>query len=203
MPWGVGDTTTDFSGTNEIGGSAPEGEKWNFYGNRADFTSTKSMLSSNGGNGGIPYFAGTSNADCLTQATANGPLAIASLTNLGCYAVGKSFLIPPAFGTLGTSGRNTYRGVPFSNVDFSVTKEMKFKERLTAQFRAEFFNIFNHPNFANAFGGPGGDNTHTDPSGDAGAFFGFQNVTPDVLSSNPVLGTGGARAIQLGLKLIF
>jgi hypothetical protein len=203
MPWGVGDTTTDFSGTNEIGGSAPEGEKWNFFGNRADFTSTKSMLSSNGGNGGIPYFAGTTNSACLTQATSNGPLAIASLTNLGCYAVGNSILIPPAYGSLGTSGRDTFRGVPFSVVDFSVTKEMRFKERLRAQFRAEFFNVFNHPNFANAFGGPGGDNTHTDPSGDAGAFFGFQPVTPDVLSSNPVLGNGGARAIQLGLKLIF
>jgi hypothetical protein len=219
MPWGVGDTTTDFSGTNEIGGSAPEGEKWNFYGNRGDFTSTKSMLSSNGGNGGIPFFPGacsdpdnpcsamplnaTANATCNAKAAAIGPLASASLANLGCYAVGNSFLIPPAYGTLGNSGRDTYRGVGFSNVDFSVSKEMKFKERLTAQFRAEFFNVFNHPNFANAFGGPGGDNTHTDPSGDAGSFFGFQNVTPDVLSSNPVLGTGGARAIQLGLKLIF
>ncbi len=80
---------------------------------------------------------------------------------------------------------------------------MKFKERLTAQFRGEFFNVFNHPNIANVFGGPGGDNTYTDPSADAGACFGFQNVTPDVLSSNPVLGSGGARAMQLGLKILF
>ncbi len=203
MPWGVNDLTTDFSGTNEIGGSAPEGEKWNFYGNRADFTSKNSMLTSNGGQGGIPYFKGTSNSACLTQATANGQLAVASLTNLGCYAVGSSFLIPPAFGTTGTSGRDSYRGVPFSNVDFSVTKMMKFKERLTAQFRAEFFNVLNHPNFANAFGGPGGDNSYTDPSALAGASFGFRPDTPDVLSSNPVLGSGGARAIQLGLKLLF
>lgn len=80
---------------------------------------------------------------------------------------------------------------------------MTFKERLKAQFRAECFNIFNHPNLANPFGGPGGSNAYTDPSAVAGNSFGFQPSTPDVVSSNPVLGSGGARAIQLGLKLIF
>ena len=61
-------------------------------------------------------------------------------------------------------------------------------------------------NSAGAFfaaGGPGGDNTFTDPSGTAGAGFGFRNQTPDITSSNAVLGSGGPRAIQLGLKLIF
>jgi hypothetical protein len=42
----------------------------------------------------------------------------------------------------------------FKNWDVSVTKVFKFKERLTTQVRAEFFNILNHPNFANPFGGP-------------------------------------------------
>ena len=84
------------------------------------------------------------------------------------------------------------------NVDLSVTKTMTFKERLKAQFRAECFNIFNHPNLANPFGGPGGSNT-----AQAGGTVGFQPSTPDVVSSKPVLGSGGARAIQLGLKLIF
>ena len=67
-----------------------------------------------------------------------------------------------------------FRGFPFYNVDFSITKSMTFKERVTAQFRAEFFNVFNHPNIANPFGGPGGSNAYTDPSADAGASFGFQ-----------------------------
>ena len=74
---------------------------------------------------------------------------------------------------------------------------------VTAQFRAEFFNVFNHANIANPYGGPGGGNGFTDPSGTAGAGFGFQNSTPDVVSSNAVLGSGGPRAIQLGLKIIF
>ena len=87
----------------------------------------------------------------------------------------------------------------------SVTKEFKFRERLTAQFRAEVFNILNRVNFANVFGGPGGSNTFTDPSANSGFAgpFGFQPETPDVASSNPVLGTGGPRAIQFGLKLLF
>jgi hypothetical protein len=203
MPWGVNDFTTDFSGTNEIGASATEGEWWNFYGNPKDFQSTRAFLDSNGGTGGIPYFPGTSNPACLKQATANGPLAVASLTDLGCYANGNSFLIPPAYGTLGTSGRDNFRGFPFYEWDLSVTKEFKIRERLTAQFRAEGFNILNRVNFSNVFGGPGGDNTYTDPTAGAGASFGFRPQTPDITSSNPTLGQGGPRAFQLGLKLIF
>jgi len=132
-----------------------------------------------------------------------GQLAVASLANLGCYASGGSVLVPPAFGSHGTLGPNVFRGFPFYNWDLSVTKMWKFKERLTAQFRAEFFNVLNHPNISNPFGGAGGDNTYTDPSGTAGQSFGFRPETPDVTSSNPVLGSGGPRAIQLGLKLIF
>jgi hypothetical protein len=209
-PWGVNDLTTDFSGTNEIGSQSPNGEQWNFFGNPSDFKTTKAFLNTNGGAGGIPYFAGggptgnpSSNAACNTKAAAIGPLAVASLSNLGCYANGNSILLPPAYGTVGNTSPNMFRGLPYYNVDLSVTKVFKYKERLTAQFRAEFFNIFNHPNISNPFGGPGGDNSVTDPSAVAGASFGFRSLTPDVLSSNPVLGSGGARAMQLGLKILF
>jgi len=63
--------------------------------------------------------------------------------------------------------------------------------------------VLNHPEFTNPFGGPGGGPSgSTDPSQGAGNF-GFVASTPDVNSSNSVLGSGGARALQLGLKLIF
>jgi len=101
------------------------------------------------------------------------------------------------------AGLYLFRSMPFYNWDLSVTKATKFKERYTAQFRAEFFNVLNHPNISNPFGGPGGDNTFTDPSGTGGTSFGFRPQTPDVTSSNPVLGSGGHRAMQLGLKIIF
>jgi hypothetical protein len=203
LPWGVNDTTTDFSGTGEINNASTIGEQWNFYGNASDFKSNKAWLDTNGGASGIPYFAGTSNPTCLAKSQAMGPLGVASLANLGCYANGSSVLVPPAFGSYGTLGPNVFRGFPFYNWDLSVTKMWKFKERLTAQFRAEFFNVLNHPNISNPFGGAGGDNTYTDPSGTGGSSFGFRPETPDVTSSNPVLGSGGPRAIQLGLKLIF
>ena len=49
--------------------------------------------------------------------------------------------------------------MPYYNLDLSITKVFKFKERLTAQFRAEAFNLLNRVNISNPFGGPGGDNT--------------------------------------------
>ena len=108
-------------------------------------------------------------------------------------------LIPQAYGTLGTTSRNVFRDQGFKNLDMSVTKAFKFKEFISAEFKAEIFNVFNHPTFANPYGGPGGGTV--DPSGGAG--FGFAGATPDVLSSNSVLGSGGARAIQLGAKFTF
>jgi hypothetical protein len=98
-------------------------------------------------------------------------------------------------------GRNIFRDTGFRNVDLSLAKNFKWKERFGAQFRIEFFNIFNHPNFANPFGGQNGW-AHNDPSG-GGGFFGCACATPDVAASNPVIGSGGSRATQLGLKLTF
>lgn len=204
LPWGVNDLTTDFSGTGEIGAQASNGETWDFFGNPSDFKTIKDFWqNTNGGAGGIPYYPGTSNPTCLAKSQAMGALAVASLTNLGCYAYKSSVLVPPAYGSYGTLGPNVFRGPGYVNLDFSVTKAIVIKERFRAQFRAEFFNVFNHPQISNPYGGPGGDNTYTDPSADAGASFGFRPTTPDVTSSNPVLGSGGPRAIQLGLKLIF
>jgi len=69
-------------------------------------------------------------------------------------------MIPPAFGTFGTAGRNIFPSYPFRNWDMSVYKDWKIQERLTVQFRAEFFNVLNHPQFANPGGGPNGLKSH-------------------------------------------
>src|SRR6185295_59395 len=53
----------------------------------------------------------------------------------------------PAPGQLGTLGKGAVRGVPITNIDFSMAKNWRFKERYGFQFRAEFFNVFNHANF--------------------------------------------------------
>ena len=78
-------------------------------------------------------------------------------------------------GQFGTAGRNIFRGSGFKNWDVSVTKEFSFRETLKAQFRAEIFNIFNHPNF-----GPPGNTLGT-------PLFGLSSET---YGAN--LGTGGA-----------
>jgi hypothetical protein len=206
--WGPNDQSSDFTGTGESGNLVGSiGEPWYFYGNTADFTPVHGWTDTNSGTGGVPYFPGgstdpnnpTSNATCNAKAAAIGTLALASLQALGCYGVGSSVMIPSAYGSLGPTLRNIFRDQGFKNWDMSVTKEFKFRERFGAQFRAEVFNILNRPWFANPYGGPGGG--AADPSGGAG--WGFVGSTPDVQASNPVLGSGGARAMQLGLKLTF
>ena len=49
----------------------------------------------------------------------------------------------------GDLGRDSLTGPDFANTDFSVTKNTKITERLNLQFRAELFDLFNHPNFGN------------------------------------------------------
>jgi hypothetical protein len=112
--------------------------------------------------------------------------------------VGNSVMVPPAFGSYGNMKPNIFRDGGFQNLDFSVAKEFVFRVRFKAQFRAEFFNVLNHPHWTNPAGGPGGaiQDPNTQP-------YGYVGVTPDVYSSNPQLGSGGARAMQLGLKLSF
>ena len=203
-PWGPEDTSNDFSGTGQVNNPISYGQTWDFFGNPSDFNSNQQPIpfynSSSTGAGATAY------ASCLAKAmsidgAATG-LAQASLANSGCYVVGSSMLLPPPYGQYGAAGRNLFRGGAYHNWDLSVVKDWKFKERLTAQFRAEFFNVLNHPNFANPYGGQNGY-ANNDPSAPGSSGFGCGCVTPDVAANNPVVGSGGARDIQLGLKLIF
>lgn len=106
----------------------------------------------------------------------------------------------PAFaGRVGTSGRNQYYGPGLQNYDFAVAKDFSMWTRLgeqtRLQFRADFFNLFNHPNFAN-------------PVSDlSNASFGKITQTLGTASA-PSIGTtggaiGGPRLIQLSLRIRF
>jgi hypothetical protein len=217
LPWWAQDGSNDFSGTGEV--NLPFGigqlEQWTFVGNPADFQQVHGFTTYNGnflegGAGGLPHFSGTTPdgsavnpslpAACIGAAGGAGnTLAYAALVDTGCYVSpnGRSVLVPPAYGTIGKAGRNTFRDGGYKNWDFSLTKEFKFKERLTVQFRAEIFNVLNHVTFANPYGAGGRSNN--DPS--SGAGFACGCATADTLASNSVLGSGGPRDIQLGLKL--
>jgi len=216
QPFGVMDAGTDVSGSGALN------DRWNFFGSPADFKAggqDSIPLCINGAPGGCTYSspAGTiALSDAQTAADWAGCLGHATpgmMTSLniatssgtgGCYVSrnGKSFLLPPAIGTFGNSGRNIFRDGGFHNLDFSVSKSWKFGERLTTQFRAEMFNITNHPNFANPFGGATGQGVGATADPSVGPF-GCGCATPDTASVNPVLGSGGARAIQFGLKFLF
>jgi hypothetical protein len=215
-PWGVQDFTNDFSGTNQVNELDTFGQPWNFVGNDSDFKAGRAVPIPCWSGSGASALAGCSIASVTP--TANNPLgapaaclnAVAgnlgelnTLDSVGCYvsANGKSVLLPPALATVGNSRRNIFPDLGFMNWDLSLVKETRIKERLTAEFRAEFFNVLNHANFSDP-NGPANAGFN-DPSIGSGGGFGCGCNTPDQAAPNPVLGTGGARSIQLGLKLIF
>lgn len=108
----------------------------------------------------------------------------------------------PTQGFLGDVGRDSLYGPGMSNVDFSIIKDtaLKFREGAVLEFRGEFFDLFNHPNF-----GP----PQITGSNVAGIVFGTTPVplaTAGVLTTTTVPGSASptaAREIQLALKLMF
>ena len=54
----------------------------------------------------------------------------------------------PALGTFGNAGRSIVRGPGINNWDVSFSKRTQLSERLTLQFRAEFFNLLNHTQYS-------------------------------------------------------
>ena len=187
LPWAVVDSSTDVSGTGE------GVDRWNFFGNPSGFSGRKDVA--------IPYFTGTTNSACLAKATAAGAAAISSLSKFGCYVAGDSRMLPPALGSLGNMGNNIFRGNGIHLLDLSLTKKWRFTERVSAQFRAEVFNVLNVTAYSNPAYNQGGSGAHNNPTTTSG--FGNSTTTPDVQIANPQVGAGAARATQLGLKIIF
>lgn len=105
----------------------------------------------------------------------------------------------PGDGVFGNAGRNLLRGPGFAQVDFSVFKNTRLTETSSLQFRAEIFNLFNHPNFADPSGGlVRGDNNSLKPT----AFFG-QSISTVGNQLGGLLGFGGPRQIQFSLRYLF
>ena len=111
--------------------------------------------------------------------TTRGQLALAALANNACYAQGGGYLTPPAYGTLGNASNGIFSGPVYRNVDFSIAKIWTLKERYSAQFRVEFFNLFNRADFASPGSGGGGGNAGSDPSKGLNGGFGYATSTPD------------------------
>jgi hypothetical protein len=94
----------------------------------------------------------------------------------------------PATGSFGDSPRNPVMTPHLTNVDFALMKNTAIHEKQNLEFRAEFFNILNHPNFA----APG--NSYSPGSGT------FGQITS---TFGTAIGLGTSRQIQLALKYKF
>jgi hypothetical protein len=107
------------------------------------------------------------------------------------------FSAAPPTGRVGNSGRNQYYGPGLSNYNFAASKNFPLgTEKVHLQFRADFFNIFNHTNFANPVGNQSNRNF-----GKITATVGSATATA-VGTTAGVVG-GGPRVIQGALRLEF
>jgi hypothetical protein len=128
---------------------------------------------------------------------AGQPLYVADAAAAGGRRINRE-----AFGAPGEGpafGRNVLRGFPMWQADVGLRRRFRLTERVALQLRAEVFNVFNHPNFAN----PVGD-LDSGLFGQAiqmlGAGLGSGGVNGGL---SPVYQVGGPRSLQLALKLSF
>jgi len=147
---------------------------------------------------------------CGTGATrAAGGGAIAAGTPLGTPALWFdpcAFTVQPS-GLLGNEGRNFLRGPGYTDFDFSIVKDTAvgfLGEGGKVEFRAEFFNLFNHPNFAL----PTKAGSTVLPGTCTGAANALAACGPSVQNPGTAAATitatnGTARQIQFGLKVLF
>ena len=127
------------------------------------------------------------------------------------YPGGKSFN-PAAFlatptGVEGDLGRNVLRGLGAWQIDFALHRDFRLSERLRMQFRAEAFNILNHPNFANASNpdSPGHLTLSQTPGFGAATQMLDNGLGPGGVPGqlSPLFQIGGPRSVQLALRLHF
>jgi len=114
-------------------------------------------------------------------ADAKGPRTVEEWFNRSAFA-------RPRTGTFGNMGRNSLRGPGVNKWDLALFKMFHATERTQLQFRGEFFNAFNHPNF-----GGGGTTLNTTTAG----------VNPGINSFAVITSTRDARVVQVSLKLYF
>jgi Carboxypeptidase regulatory-like domain len=113
-------------------------------------------------------------------------------TGGGGFFINPAAFATPAVGHFGTCPPNVFHGPGLGTADLSLFKEFQFTESKRLEFRAEFFNALNHPNFAN-------------PSAYTGFPGGFGVVSSTIA---PILGQnsggpGDPREIQFALKFYF
>lgn len=153
--------------------------------NNGNFSGSGVNFAWNGNSLNRPNEVGNPNVGGPEGGQTNCPAKVHTLTN---------WFNPCAFvdapdGEIGTAARAPVYGPRFVNTDFSVIKDipLSFREGTYVQFRAEFFNLFNHPHFYLP-----GTSASSMQDVDSPASFGVINST-----------LNDPRFIQLALKVIF
>ena len=198
VPWTLYGSADPFSQLFGRAGTIP---CYGVSGSGSAFTKSPCVVVA-AGTGANPLWANMP-AACIAAATAEPSFTtglaagaagtgLGQLAAIGCYMVNGSAIVPPAQGTYGSMLPDAIKGPGLGLVDASITKDWKIKERLTTQFRAEVFNLFNRTQYLGAKVDLGSPST-----------FGLSTNTPDVTRGDPIQGRGGPREFQFGLKLLF
>jgi len=127
--------------------------------------------------------------DLICNPNHNAPHNINEWVNNSCFAL-------PAQGTYGNAGRNILLGPGYFETNLSLLKDFHFDESRYLQFRVEFFDAFNHPNFKGidnltAFAPP----EVVPPAPQTG--------TLDVSQVSPIRNAFAPRQVQFALKFYF
>jgi len=128
------------------------------------------------------------------------PLYLTGDTHPGGKAINRAaFAVPASQQTHGDLGRNVLRAFPLNQVDLTVRRQFNITETANLQFRAEFFNVLNHP----VFGSPD-MNLANRLFGASTQMFG-RGLGQGGISGgqNPLYSVGAPRSIQLAMKLRF
>ena len=104
---------------------------------------------------------------------------------------------PAPAGQQGNLGRNVLRGFPLNQIDFALRRQFNFTEGVHLQFRAEAFNLFNHPNF----GLP--ENSITSAQFGRATRTLATSLSSQGIGLSPLFQIGGPRSIQFALRLGF
>jgi hypothetical protein len=132
----------------------------------------------------------------------NTPPTAAQVAATGCVAQtatnAKGAFCTPPTGTLGSLGRNALRGFAASQTNLAVRRQFHLTEHTGLQLRADFFNLFNHPNF----GSPNGT-LSSSLFGQSTQMLASSLGTGTSGGLNPLYQIGGPRSIQLAIRLSF
>lgn len=179
LPWGAGHQWLHSGVLSSVLGN------WKLSGVLSAYSGTPLTFTVGGAN--------NNGGNLKTPANTQTPNQVAAIQVLGGIG-GQPWLTTTSFtqptGTaFGTLGRNVMDGPGLFQLNLSLFKDFKIKERWQFELRCDTFNFSNTPAFAN----PNTDITSSS----------FGHITGTLGSGSGVNGTGGGRAIQLGAKLSF